>query len=151
MRELPHSRSLRRGRFSQAEQIYLLTMVTLDRSPVFSELLAAREVVKAMHQPSIVSAVETLAFVVMPDHVHWLMQLKDGVNLAEAVRRFKAKVSLALGCPVWQRGFHDHALRGDEDVVVAGRYIVANPVRAGLVQRVGDYAHWDAVWLGNDV
>ncbi|MFV3290267.1 transposase, partial [Pseudomonas sp. NY11955] len=27
------------------------------------------------------------------------------------------------------------------------RYIVANPIRAGLVSRVGDYPHWDAVWL----
>ncbi|MFV3292807.1 transposase, partial [Pseudomonas sp. NY11955] len=27
------------------------------------------------------------------------------------------------------------------------RYIIANPIRAGLVSRVGDYSHWDAVWL----
>jgi putative transposase len=27
------------------------------------------------------------------------------------------------------------------------RYIVANPLRAGLVERLGDYPHWDAVWL----
>ena len=27
------------------------------------------------------------------------------------------------------------------------RYIVANPLRAGLVERVGDYPYWDAVWL----
>jgi hypothetical protein len=27
------------------------------------------------------------------------------------------------------------------------RYVVANPVRAGLVQRVGQYPHWDAIWL----
>jgi len=27
------------------------------------------------------------------------------------------------------------------------RYIVMNPKRAGLVERVGDYPHWDAIWL----
>jgi hypothetical protein len=27
------------------------------------------------------------------------------------------------------------------------RYIVANPLRAGLVEHLGDYPHWDAVWL----
>jgi len=27
------------------------------------------------------------------------------------------------------------------------RYIIGNPVRSGLVQRVGDYPFWDAVWL----
>ena len=100
-----------------------------------------------MHEPSVGSAAETMAFVVMPDHVHWLMQLKDGASLGEAVRRFKARVSLALRFSVWQRGFHDHALRQDEDVVTVARYIVANPVRAGLVQRMGDYPHWDAAWL----
>ena len=104
-----------------------------------------------MHEPSVVSATETLAFVVMLDHVHWLVRLKDGLSLGEAARRFKARVSLALGRRVWQRGFHDHALRRDEDIVKAARYIVANPLRAGLVERIGDYAHWDAVWLGNDV
>ena len=147
MEHSPHSRNLRRGRFSQAGQIYLLTLVSLDRSPVFAEFGAARSVVQALHEPSVVSAAETLAFVVMPDHVHWLTQLKDGASLAGVVRCFKARVSILLGARVWQRGFHDHALRTDEDVAGVARYIVANPVRAGLVRRVGNYAHWDAVWL----
>ena len=29
----------------------------------------------------------------------------------------------------------------------AARYLVANPVRAGLVARAGDYSHWDAIWV----
>ena len=143
----PHSRNLRHGRFSQSGQIYLLTMVGVDRSPVFGDFLAARSVVRVMHEQAVVSVAETLAFVVMPDHVHWLMQLKDGERLGEVVRRLKARVSIVLGVPVWQRGFHDHALRKDEDVAGVARYVVANPVRAGIVRRVGDYPHWDAVWV----
>jgi hypothetical protein len=27
------------------------------------------------------------------------------------------------------------------------RYVVMNPVRAGLVSRVGDYPFWDAAWI----
>ena len=149
MADGPHSRNLRRGRFSQAGQIYLLTMVGVGRSPVFEDFFAARCVVRAMHESSVVSVAETLAFVVMPDHVHWLVQLKDGARLGEVVRRFKARVRVVLSAPVWQRGFHDHALRKEEDVAGTARYVVANPVRAGLVRRVGDYPHWDAVWLGS--
>jgi len=48
---------------------------------------------------------------------------------------------------VWQPGFHDHALRKEEDVRAVARYVVANPLRAGLVQRIGDYPHWNAIWL----
>ena len=147
MADGPHSRNLRRGRFSQVGQIYLLTMVGIDRSTVFADFLAARCVVRAMHEPSVVSVAETLAFVVMPDHVHWLVRLNDGSRLGEVVRRFKARVSLLLGASVWQRGFHDHALRKDEDMAGVARYVVANPVRAGLVRCVGDYPHWDAAWL----
>jgi hypothetical protein len=48
---------------------------------------------------------------------------------------------------LWQKGYHDRALRRDEDLQQAARYIVANPLRAGLVKRLGDYPLWDAVWL----
>lgn len=147
MGKLPHSRDLRLGRFSQVEQIYLLTLVTKNRLAVFGNFSVARQVVRAMHQASVASVAETLAFVVMPDHVHWLLRLLGTVSLGEAVRRLKAKVSLTQGHPVWQHGFHDHALRRDEDLVSVARYVVANPVRAGLVRHIGDYPHWDAVWL----
>jgi hypothetical protein len=38
-------------------------------------------------------------------------------------------------------------LRRDENIRQAARYIVANPVRAGLVRRAADYPYWDCIWL----
>lgn len=49
--------------------------------------------------------------------------------------------------PVWQRTYHDHALRREEDLRAAARYVVANPLRAGLAEGIGDYPFWDAAWL----
>jgi REP element-mobilizing transposase RayT len=46
---------------------------------------------------------------------------------------------------LWQKGFHDRAIRTEADLPAIGRYIVTNPVRAGLVSRVGAYPHRDAV------
>jgi REP element-mobilizing transposase RayT len=48
---------------------------------------------------------------------------------------------------IWDVGFHDRALRRDEDVKVVARYIIANPIRAGLVKQVGDYPLWNVIWL----
>ncbi|UZE26759.1 transposase [Pseudomonas asplenii] len=48
---------------------------------------------------------------------------------------------------VWQRGFHDRLIRRDEDLPGVARYVIANPVRAGLVKRVHDYPLWDAIWV----
>jgi hypothetical protein len=49
--------------------------------------------------------------------------------------------------PVWQPGYHDHALRREEDLVTVSRYLVANPLRAGLVAYIGNYPLWDAIWF----
>ena len=45
---------------------------------------------------------------------------------------------------LWQRDFDDHAVRNDEALVEIARYIVANPLRANLVDNVADYPHWYA-------
>jgi REP element-mobilizing transposase RayT len=93
----------------------------------------------------------------MPDHLHWLMQLPEGGCLEDAMRGLKAhsgrrvnQVRGTPGEPVWQEGFHDRALRQEEDLRRAARYLVANPLRAGLVSDLGDYPLWDAVWVGGD-
>ncbi|MEE4463301.1 IS200/IS605 family transposase, partial [Azotobacter chroococcum] len=43
--------------------------------------------------------------------------------------------------------YHDRAARSVDDLRAMARYIVANPVRAGIVETVGDYPLWDAAWL----
>ena len=113
----------------------------------FSDLQSARFLINALRQAQIRGEATTLAFVVMPDHMHWLMQLDAGASLSKVVGTVKAVTAHGLGGRIWQTGFHDHALRREEDLAMLARYIVANPVRAGLVQRVGNYPHWDAVWL----
>jgi REP element-mobilizing transposase RayT len=143
----PHGKDLRKGRVSLPGQVYHVTTITLDRQAVFSDLQSARFLINALRQAQTRGEATTLAFVVMPDHMHWLMQLDAGASLSNVVGAVKAVTAHELGERIWQTGFHDHALRREEDLATLARYIVANPVRAGLVQRVGDYPHWDAVWL----
>ncbi len=90
---------------------------------------------------------ETLCFTIMPDHCHWLLRLIGTKTLSATLAAMKSITAHRYGGPLWQDGFHDRALRSEEDLVSVARYIVANPLRAGLVQRIGDYPHWDAVWL----
>ena len=92
-------------------------------------------------------ATHSWCYVVMPDHCHWLFSLKDQYSLAQTVRMFKGKCSRYVGINLWQKGFHDHALRSDSELLPMARYVIANPLRAGLVERVGDYPYWNAVWL----
>jgi putative transposase len=93
-----------------------------------------------------------MACVVMPDHVHWLLQLSGQLSLSQVMRHFKGLASHEINllkdsrAPVWQKGFHDHALRSDESLERVARYIVENPLRAGLVKQLADYPLWHCAW-----
>ena len=146
-------RDLAKGRFSSQNQIYFVTTVIEQRRKFFVELGVCRRVIFEMKKLDEEGYVDTLSWVIMPDHIHWLFQLKDNSSLSIVVKNFKGrtarKLNLLLGLKgtFWQHAYYDHALRSDEEIKKIARYIVANPLRAGLVDRIEDYPHWDAVWL----
>lgn len=142
-----HSFALRRGRVSISGQIYHITVATSRRQPHFSNLFIARSAIRVLQQAQMRGDAETLAYVLMPDHLHWLMVLGAGRELSKVVGTIKSLSSRMTGYKLWQQGFHDHAVRREERVRHIAQYIVANPLRAGLVARLGDYPHWDATWL----
>ncbi len=138
---------LRLGRASVSGQVYHIITSTRERAPVFSDFYQARTAIRVLMDEDRMGKVSTLAFVLMPDHLHWLLQLEDNVDIAKVVGRVKSLIARRCGGAVWQPGFYDHALRKEEDLAAVARYIVANPLRAGLVSKLGDYSHWDAVWV----
>ncbi|MNG31282.1 Transposase IS200 like protein [compost metagenome] len=88
----------------------------------------------------------------MPDHFHWLIELHNG-DLPKLMQSVKSRSARAINKErgrqetLWQKGYFDRVLRRDEDLKSAARYIIANPMRAGLVAHVGDYSLWDAIWI----
>jgi REP element-mobilizing transposase RayT len=150
----PHSRDLRFGRISETGRIYHLRTSTEGGAPLFRDFLLGREVVRCMRFLDQRGDAESLAFVVMPNHLHWLVRLGRSRSLAQMMQSLKRnsarRVNQRLGrsgAAVWQPGFFDRALRAEDDLVAVARYIVANPLRADLCRHLGDYPLWDSVWL----
>jgi len=147
---------LRLGRQSLSNQIYHVTTSTHDRAPLLETLQCGRTVVTALAREQTVNGINTLAYVVMPDHLHWLLQLPKHANLSRSVNNVKSlsarDINKTMGTsgPVWQRGFFDRGIRSEEDVVGVARYIVANPIRAGIIGELGQYSLWDAIWVSPD-
>lgn len=145
--------ALLKGRHSLHHQIYCITTVTRDRLPWFNDINAARLLVHELRRLHEDGDVISLAWVVMPDHLHWLIQLHEHRSLSWIAKALKARSALTINRHLghhgnlWQRAFYDHAVRQDEDVLCLARYIVANPLRAGLVRNIGDYPHWDCIWM----
>ncbi len=154
MTENPRSRDLRKGRVSLDGQVYHVTSRAASGIP-FATFDTACALCRTFYPTARGSDVALLAWVVMPDHAHWLLQLGESGDLSKAVAALKRQSASefnrikgnATGSSVWQRGFYDRAIRRDEDVAAVARYIVANPLRSGLVTQLSLYPFWDAVWL----
>jgi putative transposase len=149
------ARSLRHGRRSIPGQYYHVITCTAERRGVFSDLYCGREVVRSLRRLEREHIARSLAFVVMPDHVHWLLQLQGIKRLPVCIGSMKSFAArniianaLAQG-PIWQKGYMDRAIRREKDLVRVARYIVANPLRAGIVEQIGMYPLWDSMWLND--
>ena len=134
-------------------QAYHVISCTHERKPVFADFRSARLLVRIlMHEQDLASS-ETMAFVVMPDHVHWLMSLAKECDLSARVNAVKSASARAINRRlrrsgrIWQRGYFDRAMHNDDNLATVAEYITLNPVRAGIVTRRGDYPHWDSIWV----
>jgi putative transposase len=70
---MPHSKYLRIARFSEHQRIYLLTATVEKREPIFTDIQLGRLLVAELRAAHGDGLAESLAWVVMPDHLHWLL------------------------------------------------------------------------------
>jgi putative transposase len=129
---------------------YFLTFCTFERRTVFRDGEIVSVVLLQFRRTARTMKFEILAYCLMPDHVHLLVEGKtESADLRRLVKRLKqgsgqAYASLRRG-PLWQEGYYERVLRAEDDARVVARYIVANPVRAGLVRNPTEYPY-----LGSD-
>jgi putative DNA methylase len=104
---------------------------------------------------------ELLAFVIMPDHVHWVFQpLKGRSTLGgrpisreviqhSFLRYTGAACNRLLGRsgPFWQHESYDRVIRDEIELARVVEYVEHNPVRAGLCTRPEDW-RFSSAWRG---
>ncbi len=124
---------------------YFVTINTADRQRElvgdFAETCAGTLLESAAR-----TSFKVMAYCLMPDHVHVLLHgTTDDADLVKYVKLFKQITGFAFkrrtGKQLWHRSFHDHVLRGEEDVDDIAEYIWHNPVRSGLVASAVEYAY----------
>jgi REP element-mobilizing transposase RayT len=120
------------------------------RDLVLEHCLREGGVARAPSPASCPKRIHLHAVVIMPDHVHLLLQplrSQDGwpyplVDILQSLKSTTAhhinKRLDHLG-PVWEEESFDHVLRSDESLKEKVEYIRQNPVRRGLVKRPEDY------------
>ena len=99
---------------------------------------------------------QTVAIVVLPDHLHAIWNLPpDDTDFSTRWRLIKTRFAKSLPMKeprsavrkdrrergIWQRRFWEHLIRNDNDYARHVEYCYINPVKHGLVRRVQDWPH----------
>lgn len=87
----------------------------------------------------------------MPDHMHMLVEgLSESATLRPFLSHFKQISGYSYkkrhGRSLWQPNYFERVLRGEEGTEQIARYILGNPIRAGLTTSWGEYEY-----AGSDV
>lgn len=126
---------------------YMITMVTAGRRPVFGvcrdnrvELSPAGETVRRRWYeiPSFRPSIEASTLVVMPDHLHGILYVKEKLEkpVGNTIRGFASGVTSELRktsrnpqLKVWAKGFHDRVIMNSDTLKIERNYIRDNPRR----------------------
>jgi putative transposase len=123
---------------------YSLTFCTYQRMRRFVSKSVIDLVMMQISRAAVETHFALIAYCFMPDHVHLLV---EGCSDASDCKRYIARAKQYSGFHflkehqqrLWQRYGFEHVLRDEELSLVVARYILKNPMRAGLVRRVEDY------------
>jgi len=123
---------------------YSLTFCTNHRERWFSDATVVDLVRTQISRAATEHQFAVLAYCFMPDHLHLLV---EGQSVSSDCKQFIARAKQYSGFyfkqarrhALWQRYGFEHVLRDEELSLAVARYIVANPIRARLVERVEDY------------
>jgi putative transposase len=125
---------------------YSLTLCTFQRHRAFESSVVVAGVLARVNSTAEHEAFSVLAYCFMPDHLHLLVR---GDAPTSDANRFLSRTKQLSGYsysrshnrPLWQRSSWDRVLRAEEETWTVVRYILANPVRAGIVLSPLDYPH----------
>lgn len=153
-----HPRYTRRASWHDYKSrcIYMITVTKAAGIPLFSEIsgppdnpichLSPLGVAIAQELTAICKKYEDISileYVIMPDHVHFLLNVKKDItyHIGKAIGSFKGACSHRYwdmlgesGQSIFQRGFHDRILRRQGQLKTMFNYIVDNPRRL-LIKR----------------
>ena len=125
-------------------QEYFLTICTHGRQRAFADQTFALDAIHQLFRSAATLHFEIIAYCLMPDHVHILIRaVRDDANMKSFVQSWNTTTGFRWRRthegPLWQTGYYDHVLRAEETHLAVARYVLMNPVRAGLAASPEEY------------
>ena len=127
-------------RYQQTGEFHFLTFSCYRRRAYLSAVPARELFEDALERIRRRYHFVVAGYVVMPEHVHLLINEPRRALFSKAIQALKLSVSLrSRERPFWQAHYYDFNVSTHEKFVEKLRYIHRNPVGRGLVQKPEDW------------
>jgi putative transposase len=143
-------------RYYIPQSIVFITGVTRDRIPYLETKTNLELFWKTLRRVQEIHPFHLLAYVILPDHFHWLMRVDEESGnfsvVLHSIKRnytlnFKKTHNISTHFNLWQGRFWDHIIRDERDLTNHFDYIHWNPTKHGYTPKPEDwpqstYLHW---------
>ena len=146
----------KRIRIESDYEIHFITFSVRNFIPIFTTPVVARKFGRVLRFYEARGDYILLAYVIMPEHVHLLIERTSERSVGSIIRDIKKYFAFVyreefldlLGPQqltddgrfrLWQRGFDEVTISSEAQYYVKLKYIVNNPVKRGLVTEPGQY------------
>ena len=152
--DLPQRKQLRLPDYDySAPGAYFVTICTRDRRCILSDVTVGAAISRPpevrltrygeivdlaiRNIPSVYPSVSVDHYVIMPNHIHLILQIhcvEDGrmisaPTISTVVGQMKRWISRQAGTALWQKSYHEHVIRNENDYRDIWEYIENNPIR----------------------
>jgi len=127
---------------------YFITICTKDHSALFGKIIVGANCVRLElseigltvdseipRLPDIYEGIVVSSHVVMPNHIHMIIEIENtgrtkfAPTISRIIKQFKGAITKLIGFSPWQKSFHDHVIRNQEDYNRIAEYIDNNPAK----------------------
>jgi REP element-mobilizing transposase RayT len=127
-----------------------VTLCTDNKENIFGSEANAETAVNELLKTAKDLKFRILCYCLMSDHLHVIVSPgESNVSLSKFLNIFKGRTTAVFKekndfKKIWQRSGFDHVIRTEEDLRAIIEYIMNNPVRKGIVEKVDDYPYSEA-------
>lgn len=136
-------------RYYSPDQIVFITQNVEQRQNVFSDSKVTELLLETLQRVKEIHPFSMLAYVILPDHLHLLIQPCGNSNFSQIMHslksnfthNYKAMLNIDDNIKFWQKRFWDHVIRDENDLENHIHYIHVNPQKHGYVDDPFEWKH----------
>jgi REP element-mobilizing transposase RayT len=152
--ELPKRKNIRLKNYDYSSPgTYFITICVKDRKAILSNIVVGasiarpKEIQLTQYGKIVETAINNIPkhypiisvdnYVIMPDHIHLLLQIHSYIDgrpmvaptIDRVIKQMKGYITKQIGFSIWQKSYNDHIVRGLDDYKNIWEYIENNPLK----------------------